>query len=62
MKTIILGITGSIAAYKAATIASQLVKNGHLVHCVMTQSATEFITPPYSSSHFSTFGSRQLRR
>ena len=45
MKTIILGITGSIAAYKAATIASQLVKNGHLVHCVMTQSATEFITP-----------------
>jgi len=45
MKTIVLGITGSIAAYKAAAIASQLVKNGHDVHCVMTQSATEFITP-----------------
>lgn len=45
MKIIVLGITGSIAAYKAAAIASQLVKNGHDVHCVMTQSATEFITP-----------------
>ena len=45
MSTIILGITGSIAAYKAASIASQLVKNGHEVHCVMTQSGTEFITP-----------------
>ncbi len=44
MSTIILGITGSIAAYKAATIASQLTKNGHDVHCVMTKSATEFIT------------------
>ena len=44
MKTIILGITGSIAAYKAAGIASQLVKNGHQVQCVMTRSATEFIT------------------
>lgn len=43
--TIVLGITGSIAAYKAAGIASQLVKNGHAVHCVMTQAATEFITP-----------------
>jgi len=45
MSTIILGVTGSIAAYKAASIASQLVKNGHDVHCVMTRSATEFITP-----------------
>jgi phosphopantothenoylcysteine decarboxylase len=45
MSTIILGITGSIAAYKASGIASQLVKNGHDVHCVMTESATEFITP-----------------
>jgi phosphopantothenoylcysteine decarboxylase len=42
---IVLGITGSIAAYKSAGITSQLVKNGHDVHCVMTQSATEFITP-----------------
>lgn len=45
MSTIILGITGSIAAYKAAGIASQLTKDGHDIHCVMTQSATEFITP-----------------
>jgi len=42
---IVLGITGSIAAYKAADLASQLVKAGHEVHCVMTRAATEFITP-----------------
>ena len=42
---IILGITGSIAAYKAADLASQLVKLGHEVHAVMTRAATEFITP-----------------
>lgn len=45
MSTVVLGITGSIAAYKAAGIASQLVKNGHTLHCAMTPSATEFITP-----------------
>ena len=43
--TIVLGITGSIAAYKAADLASQLVKAGHKVHAVMTRAATEFITP-----------------
>ena len=42
---IVLGVTGSIAAYKAADLASQLVKEGHEVHCVMTRAATEFITP-----------------
>ena len=42
---IVLGITGSIAAYKAADLASQLVKLGHEVHAVMTRSACEFITP-----------------
>lgn len=42
---ILLGITGSIAAYKAADIASQLVKQGHDVHAVMTRCATEFVTP-----------------
>ena len=42
---IVLGITGSIAAYKAADIASQFVKQGHEVHAVMTRSACEFITP-----------------
>jgi phosphopantothenoylcysteine synthetase/decarboxylase len=42
---IILGISGSIAAYKAADLSSQLVKQGHSVHVVMTRAATEFITP-----------------
>jgi phosphopantothenoylcysteine decarboxylase/phosphopantothenoylcysteine decarboxylase/phosphopantothenate--cysteine ligase len=42
---IVLGITGSIAAYKAADLASQLVKAGHEVRAVMTRAATEFITP-----------------
>jgi phosphopantothenoylcysteine decarboxylase/phosphopantothenoylcysteine decarboxylase/phosphopantothenate--cysteine ligase len=42
---IILGITGSIAAYKAGDLASQLTKAGHTVHCVLTRAATEFVTP-----------------
>jgi phosphopantothenoylcysteine decarboxylase/phosphopantothenoylcysteine decarboxylase/phosphopantothenate--cysteine ligase len=42
---IVLGITGSIAAYKAADLASQLVKQGHTVNAVMTRSATEFLAP-----------------
>ena len=42
---IVLGISGSIAAYKAADLASQLMKREHEVHVVMTRSATEFITP-----------------
>ena len=42
---IVLGISGSIAAYKSADHASQLVKLGHEVHVVMTRAATEFITP-----------------
>lgn len=45
MKTILLGVTGSIAAYKAADIASRLTKAGHDVHVVMTASAREFIAP-----------------
>ena len=44
-KNIILGITGSIAAYKAAEIASQLTKHGCSVTAVMTADAQEFITP-----------------
>ena len=43
--TIVLGITGSIAAYKAADLASQLVKQGHEVHAVLTRAGAEFITP-----------------
>lgn len=42
---IVLGISGSIAAYKAAEIASQLMRQGHQVRVVMTHAATEFITP-----------------
>ncbi len=42
---IVLGISGSIAAYKAADLASQLIKLDHEVHAVMTHAATEFITP-----------------
>lgn len=45
MKNIVLGVTGSIAAYKAADIASRLVKKGFGVHVVMTPAAAEFITP-----------------
>ena len=44
-KNIILGITGSIAAYKAADIANTLTKEGHSVHVIMTKGAMEFITP-----------------
>lgn len=44
-KTIVLGVTGSIAAYRAADLASQLTKRGHSVHVVMTREALEFITP-----------------
>ncbi len=45
MKKILLGVTGSIAAYKAADLTSQLVKAGHSVTVVMTRDAREFITP-----------------
>ncbi len=45
MATIVLGVCGSIAAYKAAGVASQLVKLGHEVHCVCTPAALEFVTP-----------------
>ena len=44
-KTIVLGITGSIAAYKAADIASKLTQAGVRVEVIMTQAATKFIAP-----------------
>jgi phosphopantothenoylcysteine decarboxylase len=44
-KCVVLGVTGSIAAYKSAELASLLVKQGHNVFVVMTKDATEFITP-----------------
>ena len=44
-KTIVLGVTGGIAAYKSANLASMLVKLNADVHVIMTQNATRFITP-----------------
>lgn len=44
-KDIVLGITSSIAAYKAAAVTSRLTKAGAQVYVVMTKNATEFITP-----------------
>lgn len=43
--TIIVGVTGSIAAYKAADLVSKLVKAGHDVHVAMTAAAQEFVAP-----------------
>ena len=42
---IVLGVTGSISAYKAADIANRLHKDGHDVHVVMTEGGSQFITP-----------------
>lgn len=44
-KTVILGVTGSIAAYKAANLASLLKKQHCDVHVIMTENAKQFITP-----------------
>ncbi|MGN1457215.1 MAG: bifunctional phosphopantothenoylcysteine decarboxylase/phosphopantothenate--cysteine ligase CoaBC [Acutalibacteraceae bacterium] len=44
-KTIVVGVTGSIAAYKAAQLVSDLVKEGADVHVVMTKNALNFINP-----------------
>ena len=44
-KTVLLGVTGGIAAYKAAALASALVKQHAAVEVVMTANATQFVTP-----------------
>ena len=44
-KTVLLGVTGGFAAYKMANVASSLVKMGFNVHVIMTENATNFITP-----------------
>jgi len=44
-RTIVVGVTGSIAACKAADLVSRLIKRGHEVHVVMTAAARRFITP-----------------
>lgn len=45
MKQILLGVTGSISAYKAADITNRLIKLGYSVHVVMTKAGASFITP-----------------
>ena len=45
MNRILLGVTGGIAAYKAADLASRLIKDGFAVDVVMTKNAREFVTP-----------------
>ncbi|MEG0469548.1 MAG: bifunctional phosphopantothenoylcysteine decarboxylase/phosphopantothenate--cysteine ligase CoaBC, partial [Longicatena sp.] len=44
-KTIVLGVSGGIAAFKAAQLTSDLIKKGYDVEVIMTQNATEFISP-----------------
>lgn len=44
-KRIVLGVTGGIAAYKVVELASRLVKAGAVVHVIMTEAATRFVTP-----------------
>lgn len=44
-RTIVIGVTGSIAAYKACELVRLFVKNGDDVHVVMTDHAKEFVTP-----------------
>jgi phosphopantothenoylcysteine decarboxylase/phosphopantothenate--cysteine ligase len=44
-KTIVLGVSGSIAAYKAADLASKITQAGARVNVVMTEAATKFVTP-----------------
>ena len=44
-KTVVVGVTGSIAGYKSADLVSKLVKRNHDVFVVMTHGAQEFITP-----------------
>lgn len=44
-KTIILGVTGCIAAYKACEVVSRFIKLGYDVRVIMTENATEFVAP-----------------
>ena len=44
-KTVVVGVTGGIAAYKACTLVSALRKQGAEVHVIMTANATQFVTP-----------------
>lgn len=45
MANVLIGITGSIAAYRMADVVSELVKQGHAVRCILTDSARQFVSP-----------------
>jgi phosphopantothenoylcysteine decarboxylase/phosphopantothenate--cysteine ligase len=45
MKTIVIGVSGGIACYKAVEVVNQLKKDGYNVEVIMTRSAQEFVTP-----------------
>lgn len=67
MKNIVLGVTGSIAAYKAADIANSLTKDGYNVDVILTASALRFITAltfqtlTKNRAHFDMFDERYPR-
>ena len=44
-KTVVVGVSGGIAAYKTCALVSMLVKNGADVHVVMTENACKFVAP-----------------
>ncbi|HYY23976.1 MAG TPA: flavoprotein, partial [Candidatus Udaeobacter sp.] len=44
-KTVVIGVTGGIACYKAAELVRLLVKEGFIIHVIMTRGALEFVTP-----------------
>jgi len=44
-KHVLLGVSGSISAYKAADLTNELTKKGYAVDVLMTQNSTQFITP-----------------
>ena len=44
-KTVVIGVSGGIAVYKALDVISRLRKLGVNIHVIMTKSATEFVTP-----------------
>ncbi len=45
MKTVLVGVTGGIACYKAVEVVNDLHKKGYDVHVIMTRNALEFVTP-----------------
>lgn len=45
IKTIVIGVTGGIAAYKALNVISDLKKNNFQIHVILTKSASQFVTP-----------------